>query len=62
VVDLIAATTSVYGMGVDLAVILAAYGLVFDGIGLGWSIGGVPHTGISGRFVAISIPFRYMEF
>lgn len=47
--DLITATTTVFGMGVDLAVILTAYGLAFDGVGLGWSIGGVPRNGIAGR-------------
>lgn len=49
ILDFIVATNTVYGMGLDLAVILAAYGAVFDGaIPLGWSIGGQEHTGISG--------------
>ena len=42
------ATTSVFGMGVDLATFLATYGAVLDGTLTSWSIGGVPHTGIGG--------------
>ncbi|KAK4625531.1 Dothistromin biosynthesis peroxidase dotB [Fulvia fulva] len=44
----IAAATSVYGMGIGLATILAAYGGLFDGIVVGWSIGGKEFTGIAG--------------
>ena len=44
----IAATTSVYGMGVDLATILAVYGGLFNGALVGWSIGGQEFTGIAG--------------
>lgn len=33
-------TTTVYGMGPDLATVLAVYGAVFDGDLTGWSIGG----------------------
>lgn len=32
----------------DLGGFLAVYGAIVDGDGQGWSIGGVPHTGISG--------------
>ncbi|KAF2167249.1 hypothetical protein M409DRAFT_22676 [Zasmidium cellare ATCC 36951] len=49
ILDFITATNTVYGMGLDLSVILAAYGAVFDGaLPLGWSIGGGVHTGIGG--------------
>ncbi|WPG98150.1 Hypothetical protein R9X50_00093600 [Acrodontium crateriforme] len=48
IVDLISATTAVFGMGVDLATILSVYGAVFDGAAVGWSIGGGEHTGIGG--------------
>ena len=41
----IQATTTVVGMGPDLAAFLAIYGAVFDGNLLGWSIGG-PATGL----------------
>lgn len=42
------ATTSVFGMGVDLATFLATYGAILDGDLTSWSIGGKPHTGIGG--------------
>lgn len=42
------AVHEVYGMGLDLAAVLSVYGAVLDGPLLGWSIGGKPHTGISG--------------
>ncbi|KAK4493885.1 hypothetical protein PRZ48_015070 [Zasmidium cellare] len=49
ILDFITATNTMYGMGLDLSVILAAYGTVFDGaLPLGWSIGGGVHTGIGG--------------
>jgi len=41
-------TMSVFGMGLDLSTFLAVYGAVVDGNLLGWSINGVPHTGIGG--------------
>lgn len=41
-------TNTVFGMGRDLGGFLAVYGAVVDGTGSGWSIGGVPHTGILG--------------
>lgn len=51
-------TTSVFGMGVDLATILAVYGAVIDGNGAVWSIGGptpnVPSVGLLGRPQGIS--------
>ncbi|EME38183.1 hypothetical protein DOTSEDRAFT_141173 [Dothistroma septosporum NZE10] len=42
------ATGTVFGMGQDLAGFLAVFGALVDGDGLGWSIGGLPHTGILG--------------
>lgn len=42
------ATTSVFGMGADLATFLATYGAVVDGTLTSWSIGGGPHIGIGG--------------
>lgn len=42
------ATTSVFGMGADLALFLSTYGAVIDGSLTSWSIGGKPHTGIGG--------------
>ncbi|KAF2764567.1 hypothetical protein EJ03DRAFT_346179 [Teratosphaeria nubilosa] len=54
-------TTGVYGMGEDLAGFLAIYGALIDGDGLGWSIEGVPHTGIGGshnNYEADSSPNR----
>jgi hypothetical protein len=46
--QLVTGTFNVFGMGTDLATFLAVYGAVVDGDLLGWSIGGVPHTGIGG--------------
>lgn len=40
ITQFIDATTDVFGMGVDLATILAVYGAAVDGNGLEWSIGG----------------------
>ena len=37
-----------FGMASDLATFLAIYGSVVDGTLTGWSIEGVPHTGIAG--------------
>lgn len=48
IAQFIQATTSVFGMGVDLATFLAVYGAVADGNLLGWSIQGGPHVGIGG--------------
>jgi hypothetical protein len=45
----ITGTFDVFGMGTDLATFLAVYGALLDGTLTGWSIGGVPHTGIGGR-------------
>ena len=45
----------------DLGGFLAIYGAVLDGDGASWSIGGVPHTGISGshhNYEADSSPFK----
>ena len=41
-------TNTVFGMGKDLGGFLAYFGALVDGNGLGWSIGGLPHTGILG--------------
>lgn len=42
------ATEQVFGMAKDLGGFLAVFGALVDGDGSGWSIGGVPHTGILG--------------
>lgn len=44
----ISGTYAGLGMATDLAGFLAVYGSIVDGNGQGWSIGGVPHTGILG--------------
>lgn len=51
VLDYLTATSSVYGMGIDLSTILGAYGGIFNGAVLGWSIGGKEFTGIGGSLV-----------
>ncbi|KAK5111540.1 hypothetical protein LTR62_004836 [Meristemomyces frigidus] len=48
ITEFIAATTSVFGMGVDLATFLATYGAILDGDGTSWSIAGGSHVGIGG--------------
>lgn len=49
--DIIDATGSVYGMGVDLSAFLAVYGTVFDGnpisVSPGYSIGAAPPSGLA---------------
>lgn len=42
------ACVKVFGMGQDLATLLAILGAVLDGDLTSWSIGGKPHTGIGG--------------
>ncbi|WPH01539.1 Hypothetical protein R9X50_00438500 [Acrodontium crateriforme] len=44
----VTATSQGFGMGADLATVLAVYGAVVDGSLTFWSIGGSPHVGISG--------------
>lgn len=44
------ATYDGVGMERDLGGFLALFGAVVDGDGSGWSINGVPHTGIGGSF------------
>ncbi|KAI5360403.1 Putative chloroperoxidase [Septoria linicola] len=39
ILDFVGATTTVFGMGPVLAVVLSVYGAVIDGLVLGWSIG-----------------------
>lgn len=46
--EFISGTYQVFGMAQDLSTFLAIYGSIVDGTGTGWSIGGVPHTGILG--------------
>lgn len=41
-------TNAGFGMAKDLGGFLAVFGALIDGDGAGWSIGGVPHTGILG--------------
>jgi hypothetical protein len=41
-------TNAVFGMAKDLASFLSIYGASVNGNGIGWSIGGIPRTGISG--------------
>jgi hypothetical protein len=54
----IAATTKVFGMGADLALILAVYGAAIDGNLVSWSIGGptpnVPSINLLGQPQGIS--------
>ncbi|KAK4553340.1 hypothetical protein LTR86_009640 [Recurvomyces mirabilis] len=61
VTQFVAATTSVFGMGVDLATFLATYGALVDGDGVSWSIAGSPHVGIGGshgNYESDSSPIR----
>ena len=48
IAQFIDATFKGFGMATDLATFLAVYGSVVDGTLTGWSIEGVPHTGIAG--------------
>lgn len=48
ITDFATACQTVFGMGADLATVLAVYGAVVDGTLLSWSIGGTPHLGIGG--------------
>lgn len=48
ITQFITATYQGFGMAQDLSGFLAIYGSIVDGNGLGWSIGGKPHTGILG--------------
>nr|POE51617.1 aromatic peroxygenase [Quercus suber] len=61
IAQFVQATTTVFGMGEDLATFLAVYGAIVDGDGTGWSIGGKPHTGIGGshgNYETDSSPFK----
>lgn len=48
IVEFALACNKVYNMGIDLATILAAYGGIFNGAVVAWSIGGSNFTGIAG--------------
>ncbi|USW58826.1 Putative chloroperoxidase [Septoria linicola] len=48
IVEFALACNRVYNMGIDLATILAAYGGIFNGAVVAWSIGGSNCTGIAG--------------
>jgi hypothetical protein len=59
--DAVAASRKVFGMGEDLGTILSAYGGLIDGAVVGWSIGGGIHTGIGGshnNYESDSSPLR----
>ncbi|KAF2091307.1 Cloroperoxidase [Saccharata proteae CBS 121410] len=52
----ISATNQVFGMGLDLGLVLAVYGAVMDGDGLSWSMGGPPPPGASNLLDLLTQP------